>query len=106
MEAIHLLRLVIEMFRKCKKDLHLVFIDLEKAYDRIPRDVLWWVLVKKGVSLRYIDLIKDMYEGATTNFRTSGGLSDSFPITIGFHQDSGLSPFLFAIVMDELTKNI
>ena len=84
----------------------MVFIDLEKIYDRVPRDVLWWALMKKGISLRYIDLIKDMYDGAITNVRTSGGLSDSFPITIGLHQGSALSPFLFAIVMDELTKNI
>ena len=106
MEAIHLLRILIEMFRARKRDVHLVFIDLEKAYDRVPRDVLWWAWMKKGISLRYIDLIKDMYDGAITNVRTFGGLSDSFPITIGLHQGSALSSFLFAIVMDELTKNI
>ena len=84
----------------------MVFIDLKKAYDRVPRDILWWALMRKGISLRYVDLIKDMYEGAITNVRTCGGLSDSFSITIGLHQCSSLSPFLFALVMDELTKNI
>ena len=106
MQVIHLLRLLIEVFRVRKRDFHIIFIDLEKAYDGVPRDVLWWALMKKGVSLRYIDLIKDMYEGANTNVRTSEGLSDSFPITIGFHQGSVLNHFLFAIMMDELTKNI
>ena len=38
MEAIHILRRLIERFRVVEKDLHMIFIDLEKAYDRVSRD--------------------------------------------------------------------
>ena len=98
MEAIHILRKLIERFRMAKKDLHMVFIDLEKAYDRVPRDVLWWALKKKAVPLKYVSIIRDMYDGVVTNVRTCGGLTDEFPITIGVHQGSILSLFLCAIV--------
>ncbi|MES8240489.1 hypothetical protein U6Z18_12215, partial [Cutibacterium acnes] len=72
-EAIFLLRRLMEKYREKKKDLHMVFIDLEKTYDRIPREIIWWVLDKKGVPSRYIDIVKDMYDRAIASVRTIGG---------------------------------
>ncbi|CAL5326839.1 unnamed protein product [Camellia sinensis] len=106
MEAIYLLRRVIEKYKEKKRDIHMVFIDLEKAYDRVPRDIIWWALEKKGVTKGYIDVIRDMYEGVVTNIRSPAGETNEFPITVGLHQGSTLSPYLFALVMDELTINI
>ena len=62
--------------------------------------------MKKRVSIKYIDIIKDMYDEVVTNIRTCGGITSDFSITIELHQGSALSPFLFAIVIDELTRAI
>ena len=47
-----------------------------------------------------------MYHGAGTRVRTCGWNTEPFKITIGLHQGFALSLYLFALVMDELTKHI
>ena len=47
-----------------------------------------------------------MYEGAMTSVRTTSGETEEFPITVGVYQGSALSPYLFTLVMDELTNSI
>ena len=46
--------------------------DLEKAFDRVSRDVLWWTLRRVGVEEWIIKVIKSMYEGGTTSVRMNG----------------------------------
>ena len=94
------------LFRDRKVDLHMVFIDLKKAYDRVPREVLWRCLEEKKVSPAYIHVIKDMYKGGWTRVRTLGGVSNDFTVSMGLHQGSALNPFLFTLVLDELTRGI
>nr|GEW42769.1 integrator complex subunit 11 [Tanacetum cinerariifolium] len=53
-EAIHLIRSLMEKYRERQRDLHLAFIDLEKAYDSVPRDLIWKTQIDKGASRRYI----------------------------------------------------
>jgi hypothetical protein len=91
MEAIFLIRQLMERCREQKKDLHMIFIDLQKAYDKVPRNVMWWALQKHKVSSKNNILIKD-------------GDTNDFPINIELHQVSTLSPYLFALVMDGLQE--
>jgi hypothetical protein len=104
MKVIFLIRQLMERCREQKKDLHMIFIDLEKAYDKVPRNVMWWALQKHKVLLKYITLIKDMYDNVMTSVRTSEGDINDFPINIELHQ--GLSPYLFVLVMDEVIRDI
>ena len=62
--------------------------------------------MKKGVLNKYIDIIKDMYDGVMTNVRPCRGITSDFSIIIELHQGCALSPFLFVIVMGELTRAI
>jgi len=58
------------------------------------------------VPVAYMRVIKNMYDGVRTSVSTLVGDTNDFPIDIGLHQVSALSPYLFTIVMDERTKGI
>ena len=62
-----------EKFLEKKKDLWIAFIDLEKAFDRVPREVLWWALRCVGVDEWLVNVVKSMYVGATTAVKLGGG---------------------------------
>jgi hypothetical protein len=51
-------------------------------------------------------LTQDMYRDVVTFVRTCDGDTSDFPIKIGLHQGSALSPYLFALVMDEVIRDI
>jgi hypothetical protein len=106
MKVIFLIRQLMERCREQKKDLHIVFIDLEKAYDKVPKNVMWWALQKHKVSTKYMTLIKDMYNNVVTSVWISDRDTNEFPINIGPHYGSALSPYLFALVMGEVTRDI
>ena len=48
-DAIFVVRQIQEKYVAQKRDLCIAFVDLEKAFDRVPRDVLWWALRQSGV---------------------------------------------------------
>ena len=84
----------------------MIFVDLEKAYDRVPRDIIWWALRKKQAGEEYIKVIQDMYDGCTTSVRTLIGSTESFEVKVGLHQGSALSPLLFIIIMDVISQEV
>ncbi|KAJ2943370.1 hypothetical protein O0L34_g12180 [Tuta absoluta] len=84
--------------------LYLAFLDMEKAFDRVPRPTIWWSLRKKNIPERYVDIIADMYKNVKSIIRTTVGQTKPIAVTEGVHQGSVLSPYLFCLVMDALTE--
>ncbi|KAK3506055.1 hypothetical protein QTP70_021852 [Hemibagrus guttatus] len=105
-DAIFALRILMEKYRDGQRELHCVFVDLEKAYDRVPREELWYCMRKSGVAEKYVRVVQDMYERSRTVGRCAVGQTEEFNVEVGLHQGSALSPFLFAIVMDQLSEEV
>ncbi|MFY0383419.1 RNA-directed DNA polymerase, partial [Bacillus sp. YIM B13582] len=105
-DALFALRMLMEKYREGQKELHCVFVDLEKAYDRVPREELWYCMRKSGVSEKYVRVVQDMYEDSVTAVKCAVGTTDWFKVEVGLHQGSALSPFLFAVVIDRLMDEV
>ena len=82
----------------------MVFTDHKKAYDKVPRNLIWQVLDKRSVPRGYIEIIKDMYRGALTTIRTTYERIGKFLATI--IGGSTLSSYLFTPRIVELTTHI
>ncbi|MCJ8739625.1 hypothetical protein PDJAM_G00049190 [Pangasius djambal] len=80
--------------------------DLEKAYDRVPREELWYCMRKSGVAEKYVRVVQDVYERSRTVVRCAVGQTEEFKVEVGLHQGSALSPFLLAMVMDQLSEEV
>ena len=84
----------------------IVFIDLKKTYDKVPREVHWWAMTQKDILKKYINILQDIYQEVKANVRTcKRGHKGFFQEQLAFIK-VGLSPFLFTAVLDEITQSI
>ena len=104
-DAIFILRQIQQKYTEKKKRLYHIFIDLEKAFDRVPRSALVWALRRQLVPEKLVRLVMALYGGARSSVVAAGGSSAPFEISVGVHQGSVLSPLLFNLVMEEATKD-
>jgi Reverse transcriptase (RNA-dependent DNA polymerase) len=65
-----------------------------------------WALRKAGVEECLVELVMCLYDGAKTAVQTDDGSSKWLDVEAGLHQGSALSPLLFIIVMEEVSRDI
>ena len=87
-DAIFIIRQLQEKYLQKNKKLYFAFIDLEKAFDRVPREVVWWAMRKLGVDEWIVSVVMSMYENARSRVRVNGSFSKEFEVKVGVHQGS------------------
>src|ERR1700712_2607442 len=98
------IRLIVEQSLEFQSPLYLVFVDFEKAFDRIDREAIWNTLAKRNIPAKIIRLIRALYENASCSVLHCGKLSDEFTVKTGVRQGCVLSPLLFITVLDEVLR--
>ena len=104
MDVIFILRQLQEKYCMKKRPLYHIFVDMEKAFDRVPRKAIQWALRRQGVPEQLVKQVMLLYNEASSKVVVAGGESDEFDLTVGVHQGSILSPLLFNIVIEEATR--
>ncbi|TWW76577.1 R2DM Retrovirus-related Pol polyprotein from type II retrotransposable element [Takifugu flavidus] len=84
---------------------HMCFLDLEKAYDRVPRSILWGVLREYGVDGPLIRAVQSLYRRSRSLVRIAGCKSDLFTVRVGLRQGCPLSLVLFIAFMDRISRH-
>jgi hypothetical protein len=90
-----------------KKKLYTCFVDFKKAFDTIPRDLLWQVLEGLGISGRILECLRSMYrQDQACLHHPEEGLMPTFLCRIGVKQGCPLNSFLFGLFIDGLEKRL
>ena len=101
-DNIFILYCLISIFLSKKKKLFCTFIDFKKAFDTVWRAGLWKKLIKSNIKGKMFKIIHSMYNNIKSCVEVSGEYSDFFSCDVGVRQGENLSPFLFAIYLNDL----
>jgi hypothetical protein len=96
---------LISHFTSMHKQLYCAFVDFRKAFDLINHKILWYKLIKSGVTGKVLKLIRSMYSCIKTKVMGfDGTLSDNFEAFVGVRQGECLSPFLFSMYVNDMEQ--
>ena len=104
--AIFILQNLIQKRLNNKKRLYCAFIDLQRAFDSVYRNALWYKLIKYGVDGKLLKLLRSMYSAVKSCVRHLNTLSDFFSSDIGLFQGEIMSPILFSFFLNDIEQNL
>ena len=104
-DYIHTIQQLIGKSNEYQKPLILTFIDFEKAFDSVEHQSVINALRRQGVEEPYVELIKHIYDNATSVIMTDK-TSESFKIERGVRQGDPISPKLFSAVLEDIFRRL
>ena len=99
-DQIATMRIIIEQSLEWQSPLYSVFIDFQKAFDSVDREVIWKLMHHYGFPPKFVTIIQQLYENATCQIIHDGKLTEPFTVRTGVRQGCILSPTIFLMVID------
>ena len=107
LDSMFVLRTIIEKSagsgKTAEKDLSLAFVDLSKAFDKVPHDLLWEKLLKMGCHPNFVRALQALYKDSHIRVLVNGHQTDKIFVKSGVKQGCPLSPLLFALFISYIT---
>jgi len=101
-----LLKEVLNFYRDNGSNVYVCFLDASKAFDRVDYNILFNKLTKRNIPGYLLRLLLCWYCSQFGRVLWAGVFSETFNITNGVRQGGVLSPFLFAVYIDEITYKL
>ena len=93
-DAVYTVKLAMKKRREHGLETWILFIDLVKAFDRVPRELLWKILLKFGVPAKLVNLLTALHANVNITF-TVNDITNTIVCIIGVKQGDILGPILF-----------
>ena len=103
-DGMYVLRQMVEERLEVQGSMALGFVDLEKAFDTVTREMVMATLRWLGVPEAEVRTVEGMYEKTTAIVVVREGASEEFEVNIGLRHGSVLSPLLFISVLDLISR--
>nr|KAG5689679.1 hypothetical protein BaRGS_006304 [Batillaria attramentaria] len=94
------MRIIIEQSLEWQTPLYSTFVDFQKAFDSVDREVIWKLMSHYGFPPKFVSIIRQLYEDATCQVIHNGKLTEPFTVRTGVRQGCILSPTIFLMVVD------
>jgi hypothetical protein len=104
-DHINTLRIIIQQSMEWNSPLYMIFVDLEKAFDKVNRDEMQKILLKFCIPQKIVNLVQETYRDYSCQVVHNGQKSNPIKTYTGVRQGCTLSPTIFIIVMDIIMRN-
>ena len=104
MHQLQMLRMALEDARMTGQNIFNLQVDFSMAFNMMDHDVLLCTMQDLGFPTDAIEVIKDLYTGATTQVKWDHGITSPIPVDRGSIQGDSLSPLLFLIYIEPLLR--
>ena len=105
-DNVNLVRDIIDLVNRNDEEAALLFLDQEKAFDRVNHDFLYRGLEKFAIGDYFIKWVKLLYSNASTKVNVNGFLTKNIPLKCGVRQGCPLSALLYVMVIEILALQL